>query len=246
MSEIKKDFFDDRAKRLEQGCTIETAMNAENFLDHAVEEKYFYNSEWMGLPVIQFAEDLLALQEIIWNTKPTVILETGLAWGGSAVFYGSQLAQSRRGPYVMQTVISIEKGVMPGVSNEIIERLVPLRVRSAIIQGDSSDPDMLEKAKEYITPQDRVMVCLDSLHSAEHVRKEIELYKDLVTSGCYLVVFDTFVQHRTASLYDGKTCWPGNSPMDAMANGIEGFECDEEIDRKYLISSNPRGYWRKK
>lgn len=219
-------------------------MAAQAFLDEAVRTRYFYNFEWMGLPVIQFAEDLLALQEIIWRTRPTVIIETGLAHGGSAAFYGSMLSMVP-GPYIMRSVISVEKGVLPGVEYEVRERLLPLRVRSIVIEGDSCAQLTLDQIAGYITPADRVMVCLDSLHSEGHVRGEIAKLGPLVTQGCYLVVFDTFVDQRPPEFYKNRTCWPGNSPMDAVRAGIEGFKLDEDIQTRFLISSNPNGYFRK-
>lgn len=218
---------------------------AEAFLDEAVATRYFYNFEWMGLPIIQFPDDLMALQEIIWRTRPNVIIETGLAHGGSAAFYGTMLAAMNQAVYQRKTVISIEKGVIPEVPGRLVKRLSPLRVRSVVLEGDSTASDIVERVKSQLEPDDRVMVCLDSLHTAEHVRKEIELLGPLVTAGCYLVVFDTFVDRRDPELYQGKTCWPGNSPMDAVRDGIPGFELDEDIARRFLISSNPNGYFKK-
>lgn len=239
------DFREERAKYLEFHKDDEHRQRmADSFMDEAVRTRYFYNFEWMGLPIIQFPDDLVALQEIIWQTRPTVIIETGMAHGGSAAFYGSMLSMIG-GPYTMRSVISIEKGVLPGVEHVVRDRLLPLRVRTIVIEGDSSSEAVLERVKEHVTPQDRVMVCLDSLHTAEHVRKEIELLAPLVTAGCYLVVFDTFVDRRSPSLYEGKTCWPGNSPMDAVRDGVPGFELDEDISRRFLISSNPNGYFKK-
>lgn len=240
------DFRQDRAKNLEhfRDDPDREAM-AEIFLDEAVRTRYFYNFEWMGLPIIQFADDLLALQEVIWRTQPTVIIETGLAHGGSAAFYGSMLATLNQSQYRKKSVISIEKGVLPGVKDAILERLLALRVSSVVLEGDSTAPEMLNRIKEHLTPEDRVMVCLDSLHTAEHVRLEIEALGPLVSAGCYLVVFDTFVDRRDPDLYQGKTCWPGNSPMDAVRDGLDGFEMDLDIRSRFLISSNPNGYFKK-
>lgn len=221
-------------------------LNAEAFLDSAVRTRYFYNFEWMGLPVIQFSDDLVALQEIIWRTKPNVIIETGLAHGGSAAFYGTMLATMNQAAYRMKSVISIEKGVIEGVRRELLDRLLALRVRSIVIEGDSTSPETMDKIREYIEPEDRVMVCLDSLHTSAHVFAEITALAHLVSPKCYLVVFDTFVDRRALHLYRGKTCWPGNSPMDAVRDGIEGFDLDTDIARRFLISSNPNGYFRKR
>jgi len=238
------DFRQERSKNLElyQDDPDREAM-AELFMDEAVRTRYFYNFEWMGLPIIQFPDDLVALQEIIWRTQPNVIIETGLAHGGSAAFYGSMLSMlSRRH---RRSVISIEKGVLDGVKDAVSERMMDLNVSSVILEGDSTAPEMLTRVKEHLPPAYRIMVCLDSLHTAEHVRLEIEALGPLVTAGCYLVVFDTFVDRRDPDLYQGKTCWPGNSPMDAVRDGLDGFELDLDIGRRFLISSNPNGYFRK-
>lgn len=239
------DFRQERSKNMElYRDDADRETFAELFMDEAVRTRYFYNFEWMGLPIIQFADDLLALQEIIWRTQPTAIIETGLAHGGSHVFYGSMLSMTGS-VYTPKKVISIEKGVIPGSLSEVSSRLMPLRVQSVIIEGDSSSADTTRMVQEYLYPSDRVMVCLDSLHTAEHVAKEIAQLGSLVTAGCYLVVFDTFVDRRDTDLYHGKTCWPGNSPMDAVRDGLAGFEMDQDIQSRFLISSNPNGYFKK-
>lgn len=247
MSKIQtyEEFRKDRDYRLSRPA-IDKNYTAKKFMDESVENKYFYNFEWMGLPIIQFPQDLMALQEIIWKTQPDNIIETGLAMGGSHAFYASMLNMLPISGLEKRSVISIELKIMPDVIREVDERLehfVRTKVSSTFIQDDSTSnyvKDYLRKFKGK-----RNMVCLDSAHWKAHVEKEIDFYHELVDVGCYLVVFDTFVEHRQPYLYEGHTCSPGNSAMGAVFDFIikrNDFIIDTEIDRKLLISSNVNGY----
>ncbi len=204
----------------------------------------------MGLPIIQFPADLLALQEIIWDTRPDAIIETGLAWGGSAVFYASCLNNLGMpdDPTAPRRVYSIEQKVLDGVEKDIDDRLMELLyVESVRIEASSTEPT-IAKMLATMTAGKRVMVCLDSRHTPEHVENEMALYADLVAEGCYLVVFDTFVDDMPAALYEGKECRPGNSPRQAVDDFLDKdgrFVVDYRIDNLTQISSNPRGYLRK-
>lgn len=244
----REGFEDEKRKRLQ--TPSELGRVAHNFMVGAVREKYFYNFEWAGLPVIQFPEDLIALQEIIWDTEPDTIIETGLAWGGSAVFYGSCLNQRQTWPKC-DTVISIEKNILPGVFKDVEERFLDFSdVKWWGIEASSVDPAIVGKVIGGIAMPvtRRIMVCLDSAHTYEHVKAELELWGPLVSVGCYLVVFDTFVRNMPPALYEGKECVPGNDPMGAVADFLKvhpEFEIDATIDRKLMISSNPKGYLRR-
>jgi cephalosporin hydroxylase len=238
-------FIFDRDERLgtnKLSSNLEIRMLGNKFMDEAVRLKYFYNFEFMGLPIIQFPQDCMALQEIIWQTKPDVIIETGLAWGGSHVMYANYL--NSLGPTVNgihRRVISVEQHILDHVVESIEERYVYFPwVKPSFIEGDST-----KIPKSQLEMSDKVMVCLDSAHWYEHVRNEIEMYANLVSIGCYLVVFDTFVHNRNPILYKDHSCQPGNDPWKAVENFTnydDRFVIDTEIDRKLLISSNYNGY----
>lgn len=233
----------DKKERLTKQPNMIAIDTAEVFMNTAVKEKYFYNFEYMGIPIIQFPQDLMALQEIIWETKPNVIIETGLAFGGSHVFYANCLSILGRDDRLHdRRVISIEQKILPGVKERIINRYLHIPgVVPIFVEGSSTDKHILPIDKT----KDRIMVCLDSAHWYEHVRAEIELYSNLVSIGCYLVVFDTFVNQRNPALYQDHSCQPGNDPWKAVENFTnydDRYIIDREIDRKLLISSNYNGY----
>lgn len=249
MSQVvtREDFEDDKKWRIENPKDPQRNIAARIFMEEAVRTKYFYNFTWLGVPIIQFPQDLIALQEIIYDTQPDIIIETGLAWGGSALFYGSclnNLPQDR-----IRTVYSIEKRFMDGVTEEVLKKAQAFfGVKIRMIQGSSIDPSVLDFIVQSL-PGKRVMVCLDSAHSTEHVRKEVEIFSKLVTPGCYMVVFDTFVRNMPSDLYEGHSCNPLDSPRQAVDEFLAAnsdFEIDHQIDGKLIISSNPRGFLRRK
>jgi len=239
----RQEFESERETRLTAEADI-LEESAELFEELAVKSKYFYNFQWQGLPIIQFPADLIVLQEIIWATQPQVIIETGLAWGGSAVFYGSCLD---RLPVSQKVVVSIEKHVLEGVRPAVAERFRKFNALSWIQEGSSVDPDLVNRIGDSVAGR-KVMVCLDSAHTPEHVGAELALYADLVSVGCYLVVFDTFVERMPPELYEDKDCRPGNCPrqaVDAFLARDKRFVIDSRLDALTQISSN-HGGWLKK
>lgn len=247
-----EEFNSEKAGRLESSPNGDLASLSHDLLAEMVRSKYFYNFTWMGLPVIQYPQDLIALQELIWETQPDVIIETGLAFGGSCVFYGSCLSHLPRrlgedGFRSYPKVISIEKQIGQGVVEEVHARFKEIYCHVKLIEASSIDPENINIIKELVKGK-RVMVCLDSAHTADHVRQELEIWSQLVSPGCPLVVFDTFVELMPKELYKDHECGPGNSPMTALSAFFrthDEFETDE-IDNKLLITSNPVGYLRRK
>ena len=210
-------------------------------MDQDVKSKYFYNFEFMGVPVIQYPNDLIQIQEIIWNTKPSVIIETGLAWGGLHLFMANCLNMLKWENERKRIVLSIEKKVLEHVRANIYDRIFEMGKVVSIIDEMSS----LDYTGSHYISKDTVMVVLDSNHTKEHVLKEMEIYGKLVSVGCYMVVCDTFVENRDPELYLNHECKPGNSPFDAVHEFLktnDNFVIDTEIDRKLLISSNYNGY----
>lgn len=213
----------------------------EGLIERSAPYRYTYNFRWLGRPVIQFPQDLVALQEVVWETKPEVVVETGIAHGGSAVFYASLLELLGGDREAIGVDIDIRAH-----NREAIEGH-PLAKRIAMIEGSSIDPATVERVCERVRGR-RTMVVLDSNHTHEHVLRELELYAPLVTKGCYLVVLDTIVERMPKALHAERQWGPGDNPMtalDAFLTRNDAFEIDREYDDKLLFTVAPRGYLRR-
>lgn len=211
---------------------------AQQFFEQTIRFNYSYNFTWLGLPIIQYPQDVLALQEIIWKTKPDLIVETGIARGGSIVFSASMLQLLGEGK-----VIGIDVDIREH-NRTAIERH-PLFSRIEMIEGSSVDPAVVAEVKKRAQGARRIMVILDSNHSAAHVTAELEAYAQLVTPGCYLSVMDTVVERLPKELSFGRPWGPGDSPMTAVDRFLaenKHFAIDASYDQKLLISVAPRGY----
>lgn len=204
---------------------------------------YSYLWSWMGVPIIQMPADVMATQEVIWATKPDVIIETGVARGGSVLFMASLLAMIGKGK-----VIGVDIDIRSH-NRDTIERH-PMSNRVVLIEGGSVDEDTLSRVKAEIPPDARVMVVLDSDHSRDHVLAECRAYGSLVTPGCYLVVADTIVGHlteETAPKKRSKLWFKGDEPLSALQDYMaetDRFEVDEVLNGKLVLSSSPGGYIR--
>ena len=204
---------------------------------------YFYLWSWMGVPIIQLPVDILATQEVIWATKPDVIIETGIARGGSLIFMASILAAMGNDK---AKVVGVDIDIRAH-NRESIETH-PMSSRIKMIQGGSVDDDVIVAVKAEIPPSARVMVVLDSDHSYEHVLAECRAYGPLVTEGCYLVVADTFIGHLTeeqAFTKRSKVWLRGNEPLKAVTDYLaetDRFEVDPVLNGKLVLSSSPGGY----
>jgi len=207
-----------------------------DWLISSVEEKYSYNFTWLGRPIIQYPTDLMALQEIIWEVKPDLIIETGIAHGGSLIFYASLLEIIGKG-----AVLGIDIDIRE--HNRVAIKAHPMFKRIEGIEGSSVDDEVLDLVKAFTVNRDKVMVCLDSLHTHDHVLRELELYSPLVTKGSYLVVFDTCIE----DLPETDRPWgKGNNPKTALDEFLktnERFVVDN-IDKKLGITVAPGGYLR--
>lgn len=215
---------------------------AEAFLEKSIAYNYSYNFTWLGRPIIQYPQDIVALQEIVWKTKPDVILEAGIAHGGSLIFFASILELIGGTGKVLGVDIDIRE------HNRVEIERHKLSSRITLFQGSSIDPSIVSKVRDHIRGTDRVMVVLDSNHSADHVLGELRAYSPLVTSGCYLAVMDTIVDQLPAELLSDRSWGPGDSPMTAVDRFLKensDFVVDEEYNRKLLITVAPRGYLRR-
>ncbi len=201
---------------------------------------YGYQWNWLGMPVIQLPADIVAVQEILWETKPTIVIETGIAWGGSIVYYASILQLLGEGRVIGVDRVLPEKNI-----REIMK--YPFSDRIKLYHGSSTDPEMFEKIKSHIGPDDRVMVLLDSNHTHEHVLDELRLYAPLVSKGQFLVVSDTCVEQFPVQEHRPRPWGPGNNPQTALNQYMgesDRFEVDPYIDKKLLLTFTPHGYLR--
>ena len=204
---------------------------------------YSYVWTWLGLPIIQMPTDVVVAQEIIWHARPDVIIETGVARGGSVIFFASMLQLLGSG-----RVIAIDVDIREHNRNAIASH--PLAHRVSLVEGSSTDPGTIERVKAQLGPADRVMVVLDSDHTHDHVLAELRRYSPLVTSGQFLVVADTLIEDLPPQEHRPRSWGPGNNPktaVDAFLRESDGsFEVDEFINNKLLLTSSRGGYLRRR
>ena len=200
-------------------------------------EKYSYNFSWMGRPIIQYPQDMMAMQELIWRIQPDVLIETGIAHGGSLIYYASLFELIGKGE-----VIGIDIDIRAHNRREIEAH--PMFKRITMLEGSATDETLVAEVARLIDGKKTVMVSLDSNHTHDHVLRELELYSPFVTPGSYCVVFDTIVEDMPAGMYDRP--WDkGNNPKTAVWEFLkttDDFEIDRAIDNKLLISVAPEGY----
>jgi len=204
---------------------------------------YPYLWSWMGVPIIQLPADVMATQEVIWDTKPDVIIETGVARGGSVLFMASLLELIGKG-----TVIGVDIDIRPQNRDSIEHH--PMAKRVTLIEGSSTDPAVVAKVRAEIPTGSSVMVVLDSDHSRDHVLAELRSYGPMVTDGCYLVVADTMLGRFNAEQAPdnrSKLWLKGNEPLSALKAYLgetDRFEVDAVVNGKLILASSPGGYLR--
>lgn len=237
-------YADDQSLRTQSRDWLETTMAA----------KYVYNFSWLGRPIIQYPQDMVAMQELIWDTRPDLIIETGIAHGGSLILSASMLAlldmadaiangttldprQSRR------KVIGVDIDIRQHNRTAIQEH--PMANRVEMIQGSSIAAETISAVHQAARGYERVLVCLDSMHTHDHVLAELEAYAGLVTPGSYCVVFDTFVQDMPRDFFPDRPWNVGDNPKTAVWEYLKShpeFEIDHLVDNKLLVSAAPDGY----
>jgi cephalosporin hydroxylase len=204
--------------------------------------KYAYNFSWMGRPIIQLPQDMIAMQEIIWNAKPNLIIETGIAHGGSLIYYASLLQMMKIDGYVLGIDIDIRD------HNRVEIDSHPMRERIVMIEGSSVATSTVEEVAKHAAGKENVMVVLDSNHTHDHVLCELQSYSPFVTTNNYLVVFDTLLEDMPSDLVENRPWGKGNNPKTAVHEWLKNhpeFEIDKDIDSKLLISVAPDGYLRR-
>lgn len=213
-------------RRIETDIYSEDGFNAlaELWTRSAWQKRISYEPTWMGIPIIQLPEDILMMHELIYKVKPYVIVETGTAHGGTAIFYASMLELLGKG-----RVISIDIEIRK--NNRLAIEAHPMSKRITLIEGSSTDEPVVARVREMIGLGDKVLVALDSNHSFDHVRLELEKYAPLVTPGSYIVVFDGVMQ-ILADAPSGKSEWASNNPTLA-AEDFLAIHPEFEIDPYY-------------
>ena len=212
-----------------------------DFIVETDKQGYGYQWTWLGLPIIQMPEDIVAVQEVIWKCKPTLIIETGIAWGGSVILYASIMELIGKG-----RVVAIDK-VLPDKNRDAIAAY-PFSSRISLIEGSSLDVDVHSQVQSLIRKDDTVMVMLDSNHTHEHVLEELRLYGPYVSRDQYLVVSDTVVERIPEQKHRKRPWGPGDNPETALASFLEEdgrFERDTNVNNKLLATFTPGGYVRR-
>lgn len=206
--------------------------------------KYPYNFSWMGRPIIQLPQDIIAMQELIWSVQPDLIIETGIAHGGSLIFSATMLELNAAcgGPKNAE-VLGVDIDIRSH-NREAIEAH-PMFRRISMIQGSSIAPEIIDEVRAKAAGRQRVLVCLDSNHTHDHVLGELRAYAPLASIGSYCVVFDTLIEDMPAQMFQDSPWGPGNSPKTAVWEFLKThpeFQIDKQIDHKLLISVAPDGY----
>lgn len=213
------------------------------FMQASVAPKYSYNYSWMGRPIIQYPQDMVAMQEIIWEVKPDLIIETGIAHGGSLIFYASILELVSACGGGEGEVLGIDVDIR--VHNRKAIEAHPMAKRISMIQGSSVAPDVASQVKQRAQGKKRVLVCLDSNHTHEHVLSELDIYAPLTSIGSYCVVFDTLIEDMQQDAYPDRPWGRGNNPKTAVHQWLQShpeFAIDDSIQHKILITVAPDGY----
>jgi cephalosporin hydroxylase len=252
--------FEDECRKeiLALGADVDLQRDALNLAIRAAKFRYVFHFEWMGRTIIQYPQDIVAMQELIWNVKPDLIIETGIAHGGSLIFSASMLAMLD-----LCDAIEAKRSIDPsnsgrkvlGIDIEIRDqnrkaiKSHPLSSRIQMIEASSIGKDTITEVQTIAKNYQRILVCLDSNHTHEHVLSELDAYAPLVSEGSYCVVFDTVVEDLPKDYFKDRPWGPGNSPKTAVNEFLKKhpeFEIDQDVHSKLLITVAPSGFLRRK
>lgn len=236
------DFQEWRKKLLaSQSKDIQFKDSSSNWMQLAVDNKYSYQFDWLGVPIIQMPEDLILFQDIVYKTQPDLIIETGVARGGSVVFWAS--IQKLCG--ITGKVLGVDIEIRQHAKNAIFDSNFKDEIH--LIEGSSVEDQVVNQVKNYVSQHKKIMVVLDSNHTHEHVLSELEIYSKFVTKDCFMLVLDTVIDDLNI---DPDRSWgPGSSPKSAvkefMSKNSEEFIHEQSYENRALLSVAPYGYWRK-
>ncbi len=241
--------MDNKDNVLKQGLDPACRKSASNFIVATAKYKYSYNFRWMGRPIIQYPQDIMAMQEIIWDEKPDLIVETGIAHGGSLILYASMLELIEQceardsGREKKRMVLGVDIDIRDHNRREIERH--PMYHRIEMIEGSSIDDAVIERVCGMAETYSKVMLCLDSNHTHDHVRKELDAYSGIVTVGSYCIVFDTIIEDMPADAFPDRPWGKGDNPKTAVQEFLrenDHFIIDNEIENRLLITVAPGGY----
>lgn len=234
------------------------AMQSHDWILKTLPHRYSYNFRWLGRPIIQYPQDMVALQELIWKINPDLVIETGIAHGGSLILSASMLAlldysdavetgQTLDPRTPRRRVLGIDIDIR--AHNRAAIEAHPMAHRIDMIQGSSIAPEIVAEVNKRAAGHERVMVILDSNHTHEHVLAELDAYTPLVSPGSYCVVFDTVIEDLPTGLYPDRPWDVGDNPKTAVHEFLSrnhDFEVDRDMDAKLLITVAPGGYLRRR
>ena len=255
MEDPLKDFYLNRVKSVQDiSSDYEFQKLSSMWIEKAIQLSYPYNFDWFGRPVIQFPQDLIALQEVIFSVKPDLIIETGVAHGGSVVFSASMLAlldlmeshnkgESLHPNQPERFVVGIDIDIRQH-NRDLIE-CHPLANRIKLYEGSSISAQVKDFIYHFSSSYSKTLVILDSHHTHEHVLEELRIYSPLVSVGSYIVVLDTFVENLTLDLYPDRPWGKGNNPMTAVRDFLmenKGFKIDDKVQKKLALTLAPNGF----
>jgi len=224
-----------RVRALRESSALEA--RSRDFMRESIDARYSYNFSWMGRPIIQYPQDMIAMQEILWKVRPDLIVETGIAHGGSLVYYASLCELMGHGE-VLGIDIDIRDHNRKAIESH------PMAKRIQLLQGSSIDAAIIDQVRKRASGK-RVLVVLDSNHTHEHVLAELEAYAPMVSLGSYCVVFDTVVEDLPPGLYPDRPWDVGNNPKTAVHEYLRrdhSFEIDQDIEAKIQITVAPDGF----
>lgn len=234
-----EEFTKEREKDIDKMSKDQKAIEfGRLFIEETAKYKYSYNFTWLGSPIIQFPQDIIAMQEIIWRVKPDLIIETGIAHGGSLIFYASMLELLGSNGEVLGIDIDIREHNRKEIENHSMFK------RITMIEGSSIDKCIAKQVWDF-AKEKKVLVVLDSNHTHEHVKRELEVYSPLVSKDSYLVVFDTAIEDLPEDFFPDRPWGKGNNPKTAVWEFLktnDRFKIDKEIENKLLITVAPDGY----
>jgi cephalosporin hydroxylase len=217
---------------------------AHGFMTASIAARYSYNFSWLGRPIIQYPQDIVAMQELIWSLQPDLIVETGIAHGGSLVFSASMLELNAAcGGPADARVVGVDIDIR--AHNRAAIEAHPMMRRITMIEGSSVAPQVVATIRGHAVGKKTVLVCLDSNHTHDHVLAELEAYAPMTTVGSYCVVFDTVVEDLPKALSGDRPWGPGDNPKTAARQFLAAhpeFEVDLRFDRQLLIGVAPEGY----
>lgn len=240
-----KQFEEEKTALISSNGKNEELMESANiFLEKSAASNYSYNFSWMGRPIIQYPQDIIAMQELIWKIKPDMIIETGIAHGGSLIFSASMLT-------LLEVCGEIEEGQVLGIDIDIREHnrkaieVHPMSKKITMYQGSSIDKEMIEKVHEFAKKGKKILVCLDSNHTHNHVLAELRAYANLTSLESYCIVFDTLIEDMPKGFYKDRPWDKGDNAKTAVWAYLkenDNFEIDKQMDNKLLITVAPDGY----